>query len=290
MALRLSQSGHRVISLQRSSELIAGVDETISVGDFNVEAISERLRNRRFDRLFHFAGYGVRPADRDPAAMYQINVALTQLLVTEAATWAPKALFVAGSGSEYDTTDCEGPVAEDHPLECRELYGSSKAAGTLCAIATATALNLPLAVGRLFGIYGPGESPHRLLPTLFRHLSQRERVPLSPGNQLRDFLYIDDVVSAAFALSEYVERTGAQIAANVASGDPVTIRLFAETAAEQLNASKSLLGFGDLPLRPGETKCFSGDPHKIKTLTGWQPHHDLNHGIRCTITELCRRL
>jgi nucleoside-diphosphate-sugar epimerase len=222
--------------------------------------------------------------------MHRINVALPRQLVTEAAKWPAKAIFIAGSGSEYDRSAFGQPVSECGPLEHHAPYGASKAAGTLRVISAAAAHDVPLAVGRIFGVYGPGEPRHRLLPTLFRHLSRNERVPLSSGTQLRDFLYIDDVIAATLALLAHVERTKIQLIANVASGEPVTVRSVAEMVAEELNVPRSLLGFGDISLRPDESKCFSGDPFRLTMLTGWHPTHDLRDGIRRSLAELRTRI
>jgi UDP-glucose 4-epimerase len=285
MSAQLKARGHRVISLQRSSEVVAGVDEILLLPKFDADGISQTLQNRSFDWLIHLAGYGVRPGDRNFETMFRINVDFTHSLVQVASSWPAKAAFIAGSGSEYDTTRAEKPVSEQHPLECFKIYGASKAAGGLCALASATAYDLPLAVGRIFGVFGPGEPPHRLLPTLLHALGRGERVALSAGTQKRDLLYIDDVISAALDLIETVEHTQAKVVVNIASGVPDTIRSFAEIAAEELGAPKSLLGFGDVPLRPDETMCFSGDPTRLMTLTGWRPQFDPRSGIRRSIAQ-----
>src|ERR1700733_12072966 len=146
MAAQIKKSGHNVVSLQRSTERVAGVDETLVAPEFDIDAISMKLRNRHFDWLIHLAGYGVSAGDRDAEAMFRINVVLTHRLVQEASAWGAKAVFIAGSGSEYDTTLADKPVTENHPLECFKLYGASKAAGGICALATASVHDLPLAV------------------------------------------------------------------------------------------------------------------------------------------------
>src|ERR1700722_3985108 len=224
MAAQLKKAGHNVVSLQRSTVMVAGVDEILAAPEFDVDTISMKLRNRNFDWLIHLAGYGVRAGDRDAEAMFRINVGVTHWLVQEACAWGAKAVFIAGSGSEYDTTLADKPVTEDHPLECFKIYGASKAAGSICALATASVHDLPLAVGRIFGVFGPGEPPHRLLPALFYALSHRERVGLSAGTQKRDLLYIDEVIAAVLDLVEKVEQTGDKVVVNIASGSPITIR------------------------------------------------------------------
>jgi UDP-glucose 4-epimerase len=285
MAVQLGARGHHVVSLQRSAERVPGIAEILVAPAFDLDTIAMKLRKRRFDWLIHLAGYGVRPGDRDEETMFRVNVDVTEKLVQEACTWPAKAAFVAGSGSEYNTALADQPVTEDHPLEGIKIYGASKAAGSTRALAGASAHDLPLAVGRIFGVFGPGEPSHRLLPSLLDALGRRQRVGLSAGHQKRDFLYIDDMIAAALDLIEAVEQTREKLAVNIASGLPASIRSFAEIAADELGAPRSLLGFGDLPLRPDETMCFSGDPTRLMRLTRWRPQFDLRSGIRRSIAQ-----
>jgi UDP-glucose 4-epimerase len=286
LARRLAADGWAVTSLQRSSASIPGVREILRGPELAADAVSRALAGRRFDRLFHLAAYGVKPDDRDPEPMFRINVDVTRRLVEEAARWPARASVFAGSGSEYDLSGVTKPVAETHPLETVKLYGASKAAGTLCALSSARAFDAPLAVARLFGVFGPGEAAHRLLPTLVGRLERSERVPLSEGSQQRDALHVDDVVEALLALARTLEDAPQQLVANVGSGKPATVRTFAETVAAALGAPMSLLGFGDVAQRPDEAACFAGDPSRLKALTGWAPRLGFDAGIRQAVSAL----
>jgi len=283
MAAYLAEQGCEVVSLQRSHAAIAGISQAVTLSDLQPLRVAEALRGRRFDWIVHFAGYGVSPDDRNPDDMFFANVELPRSLVQLAPNWHVKAVFIAGTGSEYDTESATGPVLEDHPLELTKLYGASKAAGTICAHAMAKALGLPLAIGRIFKTYGPGEPAHRLLPTLLHNLKQGNRVKLSPGLQLRDQLFVHDVVTATEAMLMAVEVQQIQVIANVATGKPETVRHFAEIVAEEIGVSTDLLGFGDIAQRPDDTMCFSGNPQRLISLTGWQPRFDLRSGIRESI-------
>jgi len=286
LARRLAATGCSVTALQRSPTPVPGVREVLRVTDLSPDAVSQALAGRRFDRLFHLPAYGVRPEDRDVERMFRINVDVTRALVESAARWPVRAAVFAGSGAEYDLSGVSAPVPETHPLETVKLYGASKAAGTLCAVSGACALAVPLAVARLFGVFGPGEAPHRLLPTLVGHLERNERVPLSEGSQQRDMLHVDDAVAALLALARTLEGAPQQAVVNVSSGRPATVRAFAETAAAALGAPMSLLGFGDVAQRPDETACFAGDPSRLTVLTGWQPRLGFEQGIREAVGAL----
>jgi nucleoside-diphosphate-sugar epimerase len=275
----LVEMGHEVTVLQRSNDAPRGLREILLVDQFTPDTVQSALAGRSFDWVLHLAAYGVDPKDREIEPMLRVNVDVTRALIGVAGTWPATAVFVAGSGAEYALQGVDRPVSEDHPLERSKAYGASKAAGTLCALALAGAAQLPLAVGRLFGVYGPGEAPHRLLPALINRLEKGQRAPLTPGSQRRDFLYVTDVVEGIIATLMALEKSPRQAVLNITTGEPKSVRAFAEAVAQELGAPYDLLGFGDLPMREGEVACFSGEPARMLAFTGWRPRHDLTTGI-----------
>ncbi len=280
LASALVARGDKITSLQRIAMPLPGVVDTIILPDLTPDALSGALSGRRFDYLYHLAGYGVRPQERCIKSMFRVNVDVTRRLVAEAESWPVRAAVVLGSGAEYDFRGVEQAVREDHPLETFNLYGASKAAGSLCALSLARAVGVSLAVARLFGVFGAGEAPHRLLPSLVRHLGRGERVPLSAGTQRRDVLPVANVIEAILAIAEYLSAYPGQLVVNVASGQTITVRAFAEIVARAVNASTRSLGFGDLSLRPDEPTFFAGDPARLIALTPWRPYKDVEESIR----------
>jgi nucleoside-diphosphate-sugar epimerase len=286
LARKLVADGFLVTSLQRSGEGVAGAHETIALPLFTPDGITNALRDRNFDCLFHLASYGVNPGHRDFGEMLRINVDVTRVLVELAAAWPGASVVVSGSGAEYDLSNTAAPISEFQPLESFKSYGASKAAGGLLALAGARANNLALAYLRLFGVFGPGEAPHRLLPSLVSQLSLGKRVPLSTGEQLRDFLYVDDVVSALVAAAQFLRTSPRQVVMNLSSGEPTSVRHFAECVADQMGAPRSLLGFGDIAKRPDDVMLFSGRPDLLEKTLGWRPAYTVESGIRAALREM----
>lgn len=276
---QLLQDGHVVTLLQRSDRHPAGVREVLHANELTPASVRDLLRGRNFDWIVHLAGAGTHPADRDIETLFRINADVTWTLAAVSAGWPARAVFIAGSGAEYARSADQTLLVENSPLDTHRLYAASKAAGTLSAVAIAAASSLPLVVGRLFGVYGPGEAPHRLLPSLFTRLRTGERVPLSTGEQRRDFIYIDDAIDAILLILNALERNPAALIMNVATGEPASVRQFAEIVADVLGADRGLLGFGDLPTRPDDVSLFSGDPSLMYSCTGWKPRYSLRAGI-----------
>lgn len=289
LASSLARRGYVVTSMQRSDAAVDGISETIVVSELSPAAIATALFGRRFQLVFHLAGYGVKPNERDIDVMFDVNVGATRAIVRQSGLCGAEAVVIAGSGAEYDFTDISGPVSEHCALQSRALYGASKAAGSLAALATAHAMNLPLVVARLFGVFGPGEASHRLLPSLVSALSRGERVRLSPGLQRRDALHVEDAIDALMTIALRIRRDSQQLAVNVCSGDVPTVREFAEAVADAMDAPRSLLGFGDITTRPDDVASFAGCSERLYRLTGWKPSQTLSSGIRAAVDDMKAR-
>lgn len=236
--------------------------------------------------ILHLAAYGVAPHDRDPLMMQQINVGLAGALVRSAARCGA-VVVSAGSNAEYAEPSEASRLDERAALNTQHLYGASKAAGGLLALATASALSLPMRHMRVFNVYGPGEAPHRLLPSLLAQRKGHGRIPLSEGRQIRDYLHVADVAAGLLVAAERL-RSGALRgvdALNLCTGEGISIREFALLAAEALGIEPERLGFGDLPLRPGEIARMVGNPGRMKIDLGWAPTYDPATGIRAVIRD-----
>jgi nucleoside-diphosphate-sugar epimerase len=253
--------------------------------DLDPSTLGRVLGGQSFDLVFHLAAYGVRPTDRDAGEMFRTNVAGTAAVVEFARQAGARGLVAAGSCAEYAPAEPGSLIDEEAPLAQSGLYGASKAAAGLWALAAGEALRLPLMWMRLFGVYGPGEAPHRLLPAIAARLARDEPVALSPGGQIRDMMHVDDAVAGLIAAGAAVLE-GARGAYNLCTGEPVSIRAVAELAADALGKPHALLDFGAIAYRPGETMWLAGSPRKFHGLTGFAPPRSLGEGVAETVRAL----
>jgi nucleoside-diphosphate-sugar epimerase len=281
---RLLRAGIRVGALTRRVADAPDGTDAIALAGLDESSLGEALAGRRFDVVFHLAAYGVAPSDRDPAAMLRINVAGTDAVLRAAALCEAGAVVYAGSCSEYRTPPQGTFVDEDAPLTTAALYGASKAAGGLWGQAAAGQLGLGFQWLRLFNVFGPGESAHRLIPSIVTSLLRDEPVRLSPGEQVRDFLFIDDVAEAIHLAAE-AALAGKLGPFNVCSGSPITVRDLTLAVAEAMNKPATLLDFGALSYRPDECLWLVGQPDRFELATGFRPSVPLVAGIEAMIAE-----
>lgn len=292
LVARLVRDGHAdVVVLDRGSSRAALQHvETLSVPDTSEPALSSALKGRRFDAVIHLAAAGVVPGERNPDILFRANVAYPANLLRALAETPPQAFVMAGSCAEYAHSEpVAGGLGEDAPVETWRLYGATKAAGTLAASATATALGIPFACLRAFNVYGPGEAPHRLLPNLLKGFASGQSIPLSIGTQLRDFIQVDDVVDAletvAAALPARPECAGIY---NLCTGTGTSVADFSRMAARVAGISPDRLDFGAVPLRPDDMMWQIGDNSRLKQAFGWEAGMDLEQGLRRSIEEMQR--
>lgn len=168
--------------------------------------------------------------------------------------------LLAGSCAEYDWTR-----ASDAPLRetdsCKPLTPYGRAKLTLFEGGTAIAARAGFSFGwaRFFLMFGAGEDPRRLIPSMMRGLLAEEPIALTSGRQTRDFLDTRDIGEALAALLQ----SAVQGAVNVASGRAVTLRQIGEMLAAIAARDKNLLQFGALPDRQGEPKSLVADVSRL---------------------------
>ena len=290
LVTRLLAEGRYVTVLARSSSVLPSKwrDRVrIVVCDDVSEANLRRLVDTPVDVVFHLAAYGVKPDCRDSGDAQRINVELPAALVRLCAEWRAR-MVMAGTFSEYRSPSTQKPVSEDSPLERHKLYGSSKAAGGLMASAVAHSSGVAFRLLRLFKVYGAGEAPYRLLPALVAGLGKRERVAISAGTQVLDFVHIDDVIEAMLRADAHAGQRGGVATWNVATGRGHSVREFCQTVARAMDADVSLLGFGAIGMRKDDVPWLVGSPDLLRAELGWQPPIGLEAGISAAVAELRR--
>lgn len=189
---------------------------------------------------------------------------------------------IAGTSAEYDwRAPGERCQEETTPLKPATLYGAAKHALHTAAARYAEQAGFELAWGRIFFVYGPGEPEGRLVPSVGRALLAGRPVPTTRGDQLRDFMHVEDAAAALVALAES-DTTGA---VNIASGDPVAVREVCDTLA-RLTGRPDLLQPGALPEREGDPPRLVADVARLREEVGFVPRIALYDGLAGTLDWL----
>jgi nucleoside-diphosphate-sugar epimerase len=186
-------------------------------------------------------------------------------------------VVTAGSCLEYDWA--YGYCSEARtPCSPHTLYGTCKHALRLLTQGLAASAHMSSAWGRIFFLYGPGEHPDRLVPSVIRSLLAGEIAQCSHGNQVRDYLHAEDIARAFVDLLE----SDVEGPINIASGNPVRLKEIVIQVGSIIGCPQ-LIQFGAIPQAATDTPLVVADISRLSTALGWTPKHNLESGLRQTI-------
>jgi len=192
----------------------------------------------------------------------------------------------------YNFKDLKEGVGEDFPLEGEEPYGVSKATGDSYLHAYYLRYGLRAVSFRCSCMYGPrqwGKEEQGWVAWFCIAAATRKNITIfGDGKQVRDLLYIDDVIRA-FDSARAKIRNVAGEAFNLGGGRNNAVSLL-----QTLDFLKELSG-RDIKLtyadwRPGDNKCYYTNINKVKKLLDWAPQISWKEGIKRTYEWVCENI
>jgi len=278
----LVREGHEVYGVVRSrAHRRPGAEPTPEVLKVEVDlndrpAVREAITKIRPECAIHLAWYTV-PGKYWTAPENLDCVAMSFSLARALAECGCRQLVATGSCAEYDWNH-EVLSEETTPMRPETLYGVCKNALRNILDTYCTGVMMEFAWARFFYLYGPGESERRLVPATILALLDGKTAECGPGEQIRDFLHVEDAAAALCAVA--LGRVNGPI--NIGSGEPVRVRTLVETIAEILGCSGKV-AFGAVPSRLAEPPKLVAEVRKLKTQTTWRPRFSLHEGLENTI-------
>jgi nucleoside-diphosphate-sugar epimerase len=290
LARRLAAERVKVFGLARAGGAglgqLAGVCglELLEVRGSGREGLARALHGVTVDAVYNLAAAGVRPGGADLEELLSGNVHWVIDLVRCLGGSAARRFVHTGTCFEYGACAAGVPLDETMPARPFSLYGATKLAGQHLGRLLAREAGLPFVTLRLFGAYGPGEAPHRLVPYLVRALAADQAADLTPGAQVRDWLYVEDAAEALWVAGA---ADGLEDGAvyNVCSGSGVSVREVGVLLAELLGKPAGLLRWGARAARDEEPAWIVGDPGRFRRATGWAPRTPLREGLAAAVAH-----
>lgn len=247
-------------------------------GDFlDLDQIRARVREFAPDTVFHLAWYGVGHKQRNDREQVGQNL-MSSLALLELAAEAGCQDFI-GFGSQAEYGPQNTILNEAARTDPSTLYGAVKLSTYLLGRQMATVLGMRFAWLRLFSSYGPMDEPNWMIPYLIRTLLRGEKPALTPGEQWWDYLFVEDVAAAVYAIAKSPDAEGVF---NLGSGTAHPLREIIERIRDKIDPSLPL-GFDEIPYRPDQVMHLQADVTKLKTVTGWEPRIGLDEGLERTV-------
>jgi UDP-glucose 4-epimerase len=232
----------------------------------------------KLDVVFHLAAAGVK--GQDDNTIFDVNTTKSLQLLTKASECGVKTFIAAGTYFEFG--DQQSPITESAVIRPKSVYAASKAAFSLLATEVTKNLQLSSIILRIFQMYGPHEDHQRLIPTIIQKLLCNENVPLTAGDQLRDFVYVDDVVDAFLIAGVHKMAPGTSLKLNIGSGTSLSVRQVAQHIHRLIDGKGKLL-FGAIRQRENAIHCAIADSTQAKSILGWTSQHSIEEGLKKTI-------
>lgn len=223
---------------------------------------------------------------KDPVTSNRSNLDGTLNVLVAARDAGVRRLVFAGSSSAYGDTPTL-PKREDMPTRPLSPYALQKLVGEQYCQMFTELYGLETVVIRYFNVFGPRQdpgSPYSGVISLFSTalLAGRQPTIYGDGGQTRDFTFVSNVVDGVLRACEAPRASGAVI--NVATGGRISLN-------QLLQSMNAIVGTDIAPIyaeaRAGDVRDSQADISKAQTLLGYEPHVDLDEGLRRTL-DWCR--
>ncbi len=239
-------------------------------------AVRQSVEAAKPSMVFHLAAAGVTDPTVETVRAIKVNVEGTANLLL--ALDGSYDLFI-NTGTCHEYKPGTTPLGEGSPLAPASVYAASKAAACQFCRVFAETLGWPILTLRLFTVYGPRQPVRSLVPSIVASGLRGTELPMTGGEQVRDFVYVDDVVAGYVRAAENPNTSGRTF--NLCSGRPVSLR-------ELISMIEGLTGtlrikLGALPYRIGEAPEVVGDNSAARKSLGWAPTVNLEDGLRITV-------
>jgi CDP-glucose 4,6-dehydratase len=290
----LLDGGHRVVCLVRdevpdSNFYRLGLERrAVSVRGAleSAEDVLRAFNEYEIEVCYHLGAQAiVAVGNRHPVSTFEANIRGSWNVLEAARQHKPlRRLVFASSDKAYGDLDTL-PYTEDMPLRGRHPYDASKSCADLLAQCYLATYKLPVAIVRCGNIYGGGDMNfNRIVPGTIRSVLEGRRPVLrSDGTPLRDYLYVQDAVSAYLALGD--------------SDEVGPFNFGTETPTSALEVVRRILRLMSSDLEP---EIRNDAPNEIarqwlscrkaRERLGWAPRYDLERGLTETIAWYRRHL
>ncbi|KAF0114869.1 MAG: dTDP-glucose 4 6-dehydratase [Rhodospirillaceae bacterium] len=230
-----------------------------------------------------------------PAAFVQTNVVGTSVLLETALAYfdrLPKdararfRFHHVSTDEVYGSLGESGRFVETTPYDPSSPYSASKAASDHLVRAWSRTFGLPVVITNCSNNYGPYQFPEKLIPLMIHKALHERPLPVyGKGQNVRDWLYVEDHVSALWQVATR-GRVGETY--NIGGNNERPNRAIVETLCDLVDemrprdrSRRELITF--VTDRPGHDFRYAIDAGKISRELGWHPRETLDSGLRRTV-------
>jgi dTDP-glucose 4,6-dehydratase len=214
-----------------------------------------------------------------PAPVFETNLRGTFTLLEAARTHQTPRYIQISTDEVYGSIDAPHEADENYPLRASSPYSASKAGADLLALSYFVTYKMPVSVTRASNNYGPYHFPEKLIPLMISNAMEDKPLPIyGDGQQIRDWLYVDDHARAILAV---IERGRAGEIYNIGGSRALPNLDVVRKILAAVGKPESLMQ--TVKDRPGHDRRYALSSEKLMCETGWTAQVPFEDGLRATI-------
>tara|TARA_B100000989_G_scaffold49912_1_gene32897 strand:- start:7358 stop:8278 length:921 start_codon:yes stop_codon:yes gene_type:complete len=184
-----------------------------------------------------------------------------------------------GSSIEYGKLKSPQVENKKNSQLTNSVYGKAKLLSTKFLIGLYEKYSFPVTIIRLYLVYGPKQDINRVIPITIKNALENKKFDCSSGLQLRDFIFIDDVINAIIKILRNKKTNGEIL--NIGLNKPIRIKELIQKICNLVGAGRPI--FGKILMRKDEIKSLYPNISKAHKILKWRPKVSLNTGLKRTI-------
>ena len=261
---RLKQTNHELILL----DIANGCD----ICDW------EQVKHiKNIDIIVHLANLSFVPVSyEEPKKFYESNYLSTLNMLELCRLNNAKIIFF--SSYIYGKPQYQ-PVDEHHPIQAFNPYAQTKVICESLCEGYNRDFKVPVTIFRPFNIYGKGQNPDFLIPTIIEQ-AKKGSIVIKDDRPKRDYIHVKDIVEAVYASIES-ENTATLQTYNLGTGVSYSVKEIIDIVRDLFN--RDIEYHCKNEIRPNEVMDTIADISKIKSALNWTPKIDIIEGLKTMI-------
>ena len=287
LANKLAEQAHSVIGIDDLST--GDPNKLVSAVQFQRADVNDRPKLwtllKEIDCVYHLAARVIVPESiLYPREYNQVNVGGTVTIMEAMRDVGVRRVVFISSGTVYGNQPVL-PVSENSIPNPRSPYAVSKLAAEFYVKSIGSLWGIETVSLRVFNAYGPGQHHPPVhtpvIPSFLRQAWENGTIVIhGDGNQTRDYVYLDDVVSAMVSASTAPDVN--QLTINVGSGSETSVRDLAKQVIEVTGGHPELVYN---PRNEGGLSRLCADISLARDKLGYEPKVSLAEGLRMTFDQ-----
>ncbi|MCK9164955.1 MAG: NAD(P)-dependent oxidoreductase [Candidatus Cloacimonas sp.] len=272
----LLEMGYNVLELTRglskSKELYGNSTKKIDLATINYKEFNNNIISFSPDICIHLAAYLSPNDDFDTMQLLlNSNVIFIYYLLNVLKDSGIKVFINTGTFAEY--------YKGNGNLEPAYLYAATKTASRAFVDYYSKVYNFKNIIIVPYTIYGDTlDSKKKVLDYLYDSLGSPDPIDFTPGDQILDFVFIEDLVNFYIKVVEYIDKLPPSECFQVGTGIGYTLKEISQIM-EKITGKKANINWGGKPYRPRDVMYAVANISKQYHLFGWRPKYSIYEGI-----------